>query len=387
MVIVTTRPWQTVRIATLTSLLSVIIFHAALSPDLSGALYFEGEMQDAHIGNTSVSIESVGQRIEEDHDGPSTRQVYFVTTRSRENNSAGEVGSILPSRSVRAGHLSVSVPTSHRMGRMERPAKVEDDSDPQHHFSILSMTPLSQNRLVDEIEKDLARSAHKEIVIFVHGTNNTFQNAVLRTAQLSHDCDFDGVPICFAWPSIGKLDINSYHTDQALAMASVAELQQLLELLEVRFPSARRQVIAHSLGCRMMMTLALAMNERATNEKPLIDQLVFAAPDIDQNVFDSVGLEATRSLCRRLTIYVTPRDAALQISTSQNGDRRRVGACLDKYSDEPRVRVVDVTSLLTARNALSLNHMYFVENPAVMGHLRSLLGDQTAISELELAIE
>ena len=42
-------------------------------------------------------------------------------------------------------------------------------------------------------------------MVFIHGFNVPFEDAIYRTAQLAHDLDFDGAPILYSWPSRGTM--------------------------------------------------------------------------------------------------------------------------------------------------------------------------------------
>ena len=54
----------------------------------------------------------------------------------------------------------------------------------------------------------------REVLVFVHGYNTNFSEAVLRVTQFVNDTGFKGVPILFSWASRGNTmdyvyDINS----------------------------------------------------------------------------------------------------------------------------------------------------------------------------------
>ena len=42
-------------------------------------------------------------------------------------------------------------------------------------------------------------------VVFVHGFNVNFEDAVYRTAQITYDLQFDGAPFLFSWPTSGNI--------------------------------------------------------------------------------------------------------------------------------------------------------------------------------------
>ena len=52
-----------------------------------------------------------------------------------------------------------------------------------------------------ELERRLAAARRKEVVLFVHGYNNTFEDAVLTTGELCHFLGRDFVCVAFTWPA------------------------------------------------------------------------------------------------------------------------------------------------------------------------------------------
>ena len=52
-----------------------------------------------------------------------------------------------------------------------------------------------------ELQERLALTARKEAYIFIHGYNNTFEDAVFVIAELWHFMGRGGVPIAYTWPA------------------------------------------------------------------------------------------------------------------------------------------------------------------------------------------
>src|SRR5207245_2644693 len=66
-----------------------------------------------------------------------------------------------------------------------------------------------------EMADRLGWRPQRKAFVFVHGFNNSFEDAARRTAQIYHDVEFDGVPLFYSWPSKGKLRDYSYDTNNA----------------------------------------------------------------------------------------------------------------------------------------------------------------------------
>lgn len=59
----------------------------------------------------------------------------------------------------------------------------------------------AERLFLTELSARLARSPTKQVFLYVHGYNNTFEDAVLTTAELWHFLGREGVPICYTWPA------------------------------------------------------------------------------------------------------------------------------------------------------------------------------------------
>jgi len=66
--------------------------------------------------------------------------------------------------------------------------------------------------------KSSPRAKKQNVLIFVHGFNNNFQESLYRMAQIDTDAAFNGKAILFAWPSKG--DPTRYEDDKAASAAS-----------------------------------------------------------------------------------------------------------------------------------------------------------------------
>ncbi|MFP3398752.1 alpha/beta hydrolase, partial [Brevibacterium sp. SIMBA_078] len=64
---------------------------------------------------------------------------------------------------------------------------------------------------------DLGRIAKsgRQIGLFVHGYNHSYQEALFRGAQMAADADIDGIPVVFSWPSQAK--VTGYIADKQSA--------------------------------------------------------------------------------------------------------------------------------------------------------------------------
>jgi Alpha/beta hydrolase of unknown function (DUF900) len=156
----------------------------------------------------------------------------------------------------------------------------------------------------------------KHVSLFIHGYNNTWQEAVTRYCQIQRDIFAGkkglGIPVLFTWPSNGMAA--AYLPDREDARASAPQLADVfvhlhdhLSMMQraaasnlVRSGSvegkntttlcrAKVSVIAHSMGNYVMQN-ALAIASRKINNPQLITlihQLVMVAADVDNDIFQT----------------------------------------------------------------------------------------------------
>jgi esterase/lipase superfamily enzyme len=105
------------------------------------------------------------------------------------------------------GTIDVSIPRDHRMGQIERPSirRLEIREDLEKHIVLLSVSPESETQFYNQLADTVASSESKDAFVFIHGYDNSFADAAMRTAQLAYDLGFRGAPIMYTWPSKGNL--------------------------------------------------------------------------------------------------------------------------------------------------------------------------------------
>ena len=85
-----------------------------------------------------------------------------------------------------------------------------------------------------------------DVLIYVHGFNQTFETAALDATHLSDGIKFRGQTMVFSWPS--KAGLFDYAYDRESAMWSRDDFERVLRSI-VTTPSAGRvHIVAHSMG-------------------------------------------------------------------------------------------------------------------------------------------
>ncbi|HEY2137506.1 MAG TPA: alpha/beta fold hydrolase, partial [Xanthobacteraceae bacterium] len=196
----------------------------------------------------------------------------------------------------------------------------------------------------------------RDVLIYVHGFNQTFETAALDAARLSDGLRFQGDTMVFAWPSRAKLF--DYGYDRESAMWSRDALQEVLEGLSASATVGRIHIVAHSIGTMLAMEALrqfYARNGDAAAER--IGAVVFAAPDIDMDVFTS-SVERIGPLAPKITVITATNDRALAISGWMAGGVTRVGAAQKAQLAKLGLRVIDASE----QGWGLINHDLFLSN-------------------------
>jgi len=248
--------------------------------------------------------------------------LHYVTNRRRTAQTdpylsyAGDAGA------VTYGRARVSVPRVRDLGSVPRPNvwKLEFSNDPSRHV-VLTSTTLVRDRgaFVGSLANQIGRSERKEAFVFIHGFNTSFSGAAARAAQLAIDLEIDGAPILFSWPSKGELLAYGVDETQATSEASVAALAALLEDVATKSGARRIYVVGHSMGNRVLLRALARVKAVAppAGRGVLLDEVVLAAPDVPQAEFKQ-RVTALKGVSRRMTLYASKRDRALQVSAMVN---------------------------------------------------------------------
>jgi esterase/lipase superfamily enzyme len=309
---------------------------------------------------------------------PNVRTVYFAT--NRKHVDAPQPGQ--PAFGVEAGQVTygacvVNFPVQHHTkGNLETPGWWEQ-RDLDKFFLVESTNVLSK----DEFARSLGPG---DILLFVHGFNNSFDDAVLRTAQLQYDLEFPGAAVAFCWPSAGS--IGEYKTDSDRAAASISALAEVIRTLldHVDESTARRDsqsasrrdaatwkppklhIIAHSMGNRVLLNALFALYDGdylKADTRPL-GQIVLAAPDVGAAMFNNLIPYAT-DFSQQVTYYYCETDTALAASRQINL-YEPVGL-LPLF--EPSLRTICADRMDTS----FIGHGYFSSSPKVLLDMQLIL--------------
>lgn len=168
------------------------------------------------------------------------------------------------------------------------------------------------------VDRALALSPGREVVVYVHGANSPMPRAVAQAAQFQHFATRRVVVVSFVWPSAGS--ILRYLTDVGNAAASVEPFARLLHELAANTSATSINVLSYSAGAKIVSP-ALAMLAASRSDKSSADvrdrlrlrNVYFAAPDADTRLFVDQMREYI-DVVGRVTVAVNQGDSALRFS-------------------------------------------------------------------------
>ncbi|MBU6174713.1 MAG: alpha/beta hydrolase, partial [Planctomycetes bacterium] len=267
---------------------------------------------------------------------------------------------------VKFGVCQVTIPRLHTPGELESPSlllRFEVKHDPEKHIVLAKTQPLPATDFYDQLQKEMGRSG-KNLLVFIHGYNVSFEDAARRTAQMAVDLKFPGAPVFYSWPSYSNW--YRYPDDAENIQASVGQIRTFLEELANKAGADSINLVAHSMG-NVGLTQALADLQTS---KPLFNQVVLAAPDIDAKVFREQIAPRITTKARRVTLYTSQTDLALLASRYFNsGDR--IGDSSRGIVTIPGIDTIDATSV----DSSLLGHSYYGSNVNVLDDIANLLRD------------
>lgn len=140
--------------------------------------------------------EQINKRITDPFDETKNLNVHFVTTRREmgakdrcEGNSFGFITDINP----HYGICIVNVPAKHVIGDIS----LDNNQDKHTFFQFKGRVNTDEKEFLSKIKS----SGSEEVLVFVHGFNVNFDEAVLRAGQIKYDLKFPGEVVVYSWPA------------------------------------------------------------------------------------------------------------------------------------------------------------------------------------------
>ncbi len=217
-----------------------------------------------------------------------------------------------------------------------------------------------------------ARLNPQAALVFVHGFNVTFDQALQRGAQLARDLNFDGPLFVFSWPSKGSM--LRYGSDRSSADAAVNPLVAFLGQVVAATGAKQVHIVAHSMGNRVLLPSLVKIARAAQSPvRAALGEVILAAPAVPENDFNAWLDDIVAHGGSRITLYASSVDRAMQV-----GWFREWGTTLAGYSGKgvPLVHAgmqsIDITKAASG-DVTDLNHDVFASNPVMSEDIRQIL--------------
>ncbi|HWA92228.1 MAG TPA: alpha/beta hydrolase [Rhizomicrobium sp.] len=206
--------------------------------------------------------------------------------------------------------------------------------------AIKRIQDVSKGQFGAQAAADLS-SPGRNLLIFIHGFDNSFENAITRAAfnqqwfRASGVAGADTTVIAFSWPSLGKLIsfpilFADYCRDQMQAGQSGMHIMRFFAGLEPVIRKARAAgrktfLLAHSMGHFALQAALESWFLHGNGQADLFDEAFLCAADEQHNsfAFPAPGrLSDLKLLARRISVYYSTSDQVLHLSHVLNGIRR-----------------------------------------------------------------
>jgi esterase/lipase superfamily enzyme len=281
-------------------------------------------------GCASIGLSGVAEPAAE----PRSVSIFVDSTRKGEGGASSEAA---VANGARFSLQMIGVPPGHQPGKVERAAFGSED--PQEHFTMRSRRGLDETAFFAELASHISGriGSNRDVLLYVHGFNTSYDEARFRLAQIVDDARFGGVAVLYTWPAAGSLlDYGAAKENATIARDALSKLlHRLSELPDI----GRVHILAHSMGAWLAME---ALRENAISGSPdlsgKLGDVMLAAPDIDLNVFRQ---QLARLDPSHVFVLVSSNDRALSLSRTLAGDRQRLGA-LDPNNPSDRTALEDL---------------------------------------------
>jgi esterase/lipase superfamily enzyme len=237
----------------------------------------------------------------------------------------------------------------------------------------------AEQSLRQELLKRLEVSPRQEVILFVHGFNNQFDDAAKTLADLWHFLGREHVPILYTWPA-GRGGPSGYVYDRESGEFTIFHLKNLLGLLG-RIPEIEKiHLIAHSRGTDVLTSAIreLMLATKAAGKDPLkefrIENLVLAAPDLDMDVVSQRFIaEYLGADVGRVTVYTSQGDKAIGMAERLFKSTGRIGKLsvddLSKENLELTKNISGIAFVEVQESSDRTGHGYFHSSPEASSDL------------------
>jgi esterase/lipase superfamily enzyme/MinD-like ATPase involved in chromosome partitioning or flagellar assembly len=254
--------------------------------------------------------------------------------------------------------------------------------------SITSIQDMNKGGFAANVAGDLS-SAGRNLLVFIHGFNNTFEDAITRAAFNREFLAASGKPgtdttvLAFSWPSLGKIvsfpvGDTDYFYDQKMATLSGVHLMSFFAQIEpllrrARANGFRTYLLAHSMGNLALESAVENWFLHGMGNAKLFDVGFLTAGDCAYDTFAQphlTGLDGLSLLSSRVSIYYSREDEVLDLSAVINGIQPLGHDGPKDRTDQTKFppasyRMFDATDIKDYDRNFLTSHQYYCLSPTV----------------------
>lgn len=240
-----------------------------------------------------------------------------------------------------------------------------DNDDDNRKVSLESLDGLSISSFNVELEFLYTTANEDEMLLYIHGYNNSFEDAATRAAQIAYDLKFPGVTSFFSWAS--KNTFSGYGADAATSEISVKYLYDYILNIWRHSSTKKIHILSHSMGNRIFMNVLRKIKENDIDIK--FGHIILVAPDVDKELFEEYSYLYNK-YSEMSTLYVSSEDKAVRASYHIH-QNNRVGLS-PPVVVEKGIDTIHADSVID-RALWDLGHSYYAEAEALISDMHELL--------------
>lgn len=228
----------------------------------------------------------------------------------------------------------------------------------------------------------LTRQDSQEVLLYVHGFNNTFEHGAFNLFEVWNASGRTAVPVLFSWPTGGR-SVLGYLGDTQDGDFAIFHLKELIRLISATPEVDSVTILAHSRGVSLVtdalreLMIEARGSDLSMRDTYRIENLILAAPDMDLGVMEQrLVAEAFGMGFGQINVYVNPGDDALGLSGWVFGAPRFGALTADTMSEESKAvfRGVRSVSFIAVEDADQFDpHNYFRRHPGVLADIAATI--------------
>jgi esterase/lipase superfamily enzyme len=314
-----------------------------------------------------------------------TVPVYFGTRRNFDNpnNPAKYYG--LSDDTLKYGLANVTIPEHRRPGKTDgrgmcryAVGRLHCRVNPTNSVMVARVEPKESDKWLQELVAVVDSGGNPvDALVFVHGFNNNFADAITRAAELAYDTGFKGVVFSFDWASRNQLV--DYMEDETYAERSVPDFARFLRRVIDSTHARNVAIVAHSMGTRLVSYAVRDL--QAAGMQLSLGPVIFAASDIDSAVFVDQYARRVQSATRLMTLYASTNDRAIQASDRLVHHAPRVGSGPPTIISLQGIDYIDASAVDTDL----IGHGYYAENKVLIDDIFLILRHEFGATDRNLA--